>query len=251
MKGFDRPLKPEWIYNVIQEVEIGDKISDHKEDLHNLIWELEGKDGKRKVITVLSRYYLKKPDNSKGKIVEDIPIIPIIKKYPQESIQPLLLYQLLFRSPMLRTLTKMIIDIYGHDVPINYSFLRKKVIEKFGEKDISARSIRNLISTLVSFRLLEKKGKNYHWTKKTTLDELNFCLFLKLYSEEFKKSPQINLDDLEDYLFFYYDLPDVNYISRKYHSILWEYTVRMGQKIIVIHDHLEWNIEIKGVSELK
>lgn len=241
MKGFDRPLKPEWIYNVIQEIEIEDKISDHKEDLHSLIWELEGKDGKRKVITVLSRYYLKKPENSKGKMVEDVPIIHIAKKYPLDTIQPLLLYQLLFRSPMLRTLTKMIKDIYGHDAPINYTFLRKKVIEKFGEKDISARSIRNLISTLVSFGLLEKKGNEYIWTQKTTLDELNFCLFLKLYSEEFKKSPQINLEDLEDYLFLYYDLPDVHHIARKYHSILWEYTVRMGQKIIMIHDHFDWD----------
>ncbi|MDI6723126.1 MAG: hypothetical protein QMD61_00615 [Methanobacterium sp.] len=243
MKGFDRPLKPEWIYNVIQEIEIGDKISDHKEDLHNLIWELEGKDGKRKVITVLSRYYLKTHDNSKGKVVEDVPIIHIAKKYPLESIEPLLLYQLLFRSPMLRTLTKMIKDIYGHDNPINYTFLRKKVIEKFGEKDISARSIRNLISTLVSFGLLEKKGKEYIWTRKTTLDELNFCLFLKLYSEEFKKSPQINLDDLEDYLFLYYDLPDVNTIAKKYNSVLWEYSIRLGQKVVTFHDQFFWDSE--------
>lgn len=244
MKGFDRPLKPDWIYNVIHEVEIGDKISDHKEDLYDLIWELEGKVGKRKVITVLSRYYLKTTENSKGKIVEDVPIIHIAKKYPMEEIQPLLLYQLLFRSPLLRTLTKMIKDIYGYDAPINYNFLRKKVIEKFGEKDISARSIRNLISTLVSFGLLEKSGNEYQWAKKTSLDELNFCLFLKLYSIEFKKTPQINLDDLEEYLFLYYNLPDVNAIAKKYNSILWEYSIRMGQKTIVIHDYFEWNNKI-------
>jgi hypothetical protein len=39
---------------------------------------------------------------------------------------------------------------------------------------------------------------------------------LKLYSEVFKKSPQINLDELEDYLFLYFKMPDISRISMKY-----------------------------------
>ncbi len=55
----------------------------------------------------------------------------------------------------------MIFDIYGFGNPINQVFLRKKVIEKFGEKDISSRSLRNLFSTLVDFGILEKHDKDY------------------------------------------------------------------------------------------
>lgn len=65
MIGFDRPLKPSWIYRFIQTVEIGDTLSNHKDEFNAILWELEGEEGKRKVRTVLSRYFLKSEKKSK------------------------------------------------------------------------------------------------------------------------------------------------------------------------------------------
>ena len=59
MTGFDRPLKPTWIYNFVKIVEIGDTITDHKPEFNKILWELDGEEGKRKVRTVLSRYFMK------------------------------------------------------------------------------------------------------------------------------------------------------------------------------------------------
>lgn len=236
MKGFDRPLKPLWIYEFINEVEVGDKIYDHREAFDSILWELDGNVGKRKVITVLSRNYLKKPGNPKGRLVEDVTIIVICKNYPLEKIQPLLLFQLLMRSNMIRILTKMIHEIYGAFNNINQVFLRKKVIEKFGEKDISARSLRNLLSTLVDFGILEKQDKQYQWKTKLKIDELNACYMLKLYAKEFKESPQINLDDMEDYLFLYFEKPNFSNIAKKFNGIHWDYSIRMGERIIQFKD---------------
>lgn len=236
MKGFDRPLKPLWIYQFIQEVEIGDKIYDHRKSFDSILWELDGDVGKRKVITVLSRYFLKTARNPKGRIVENVPIIQISKKYPLKEIEPILLFHLLMRSNILRILTKMINEIYGFGNDINQVFLRKKVIEKFGEKDISSRSLRNLLSTLVDFGILEKHDKNYRWLSKFKIDELNAVNMLRLYAAEFKESPQINLDDMEEYLFLYFIKPDFGEVAKKYNGVLWNYSVRMGQKIITFHD---------------
>jgi hypothetical protein len=86
MKGFDRPLKPLWIYEFINEVEVGDKIYDHREAFDSILWELDGNVGKRKVITVLSRNYLKKPGNPKGRLVEDVTIIGINPTAPTLSV---------------------------------------------------------------------------------------------------------------------------------------------------------------------
>jgi hypothetical protein len=244
MKGFDRPLKPLWIYQFIQEVEIGDKIYDHRKSFDSILWELDGDVGKRKVITVLSRYFLKTAENPKGRIVEEVPIIKICKKYPYEQIKPLILFHLLMRSKIIRILTKMIYEIYGDKNNINPVFLRKKVIEKFGEKDISARSLRNLLSTLVDFGVLEKEEKNYNWKTKLPIDESNSCNVLKLYSLELKGSPQINLDDMEDYLFLYFRKPDFGLVAKKYNGVLWDYNIRMGQKIIMFHDDV---FDLKGV----
>lgn len=243
MIGFDRPLKPSWIYEFIKIVEIGDKITDHNPEFESILWELDGKDGKRKIRTVLSRYFFKTAENPKSKYVEYTPLVDICKNYPLEEIKPLLLYHLLMRSAVLRKLTMMIQEIYG-DQNINYPFLRKKVIEKFGERDISARSLRNLMATLVNFDILERiNTKEYTWKNKLFVNEMNACYMLKLYSEEFKKSPQVNLDDLEDYLFLYFTKPDFSQIANKYNAILWEYSVRMGHSVITFHENQFWDQE--------
>ena len=56
MKGFDRPLRPDWIYDFVTTVNVGDKIIDHNEEFEKILWQLDGKEGKRKVRTVLTRW---------------------------------------------------------------------------------------------------------------------------------------------------------------------------------------------------
>jgi len=242
MKGFDRPLKPIWIYDFLKIVEIGDALSDYKSEFNNILWELDGEEGKRKVRTVLNRYFLKSEKNPKSKVVEYTPMIELCKKYTLEEIKPLLLYHLLMRSKIIRQLTKMINEIYGYNNDINYPFLREKVMERFGEKDISSRSLRNLLRTLMNFKVLKRVSTNkYIWNDRLSVNELIACYMLKLYSEEYKKSPQINLDDMEDYLFLYFKMPIIDKIGRKYNKILWEYSVRLGERLIVLNDYYEWN----------
>lgn len=66
---------------------------------------------------------------------------------------------------------------------------------------------------------------------------------LKFYSEEFKKSPKINLDEVESYLFIYFEMPNISETARKFNSILWEYSLRMGQKYILFDKNFQWNRE--------
>ena len=245
MIGFDRPLKPTWIYNFLKLVDIGDILSNHKTEFNSILWELDGEEGKRKVRTVLSRYFLKSEKNPNSKVVEYTPMMELCKKYSLEEIKPLLLYHLLMRSEVIRQLTKMINEIYGPDNDINYFFLRKKVIERFGERDISSRSLRNLLGTLVNFDILKRGNNNkYMWDNRLCINELNACYMLKLYSEEYKKSPQVNLNNLESYLFLYFRIPDINKIAKKYNTILWEYSVRLREKMIIFHDYCKWDREI-------
>lgn len=244
MIGFDRPLKPLWIYKFIQIVEIGDKLSDHTDEFNAILWELDGKEGKRKVRTVLSRYYLKSKKNPHSKVVEYTPMIEICKRYPLKEIKPLLLYYLLIRSQVLGTVAKMVYEIYGIKKDINHSFLRKKMVERFGDRDISSRSLRNFLTTLVSFDVLKKNSSNkYSWNKLLNVNEMNACFMLKLYSEEYKKSPLIDLDQMEDYLFLYFKMPDIYKLARKYDGKLWEYSVRINQKVILFDKNYDWNIE--------
>lgn len=243
MIGFDRPLKPLWIYKFIQIVDVGHKISSYKDKFNELLWELDGEEGKRKVRTVLSRYFLKAENNSRSNLVENSTIIEICKRYPIEEIKPLLLYYLLIRSQVLRTLTKLMYDLYGPKEDINYSFVRKKIVEKFGDRDISARSLRNFLSTLESFDILKVNKKNYKWNSQMEINEMNLCYMLKFYANDYKKSPFIIFEDIEEYLFMYFKMPEIIKVVKKYQGKLWEYSVRVNQRIILIDNKFNWSTE--------
>ncbi len=244
MKGFDRPLKPSWIYNFIKVLNVGDKFSEHKAKLDSFLSELNGEEGKRKIRTVLTRYYLKSEENPNSKHVECTPIFDVCKSYSLQEIQPLILFFLLMRSSLIRLLTRMIDEIYGSNRDINYLFLRKKIVEKFGERDISSRSLSNFLNTLVNFGILEKEKRNqFNWKRKIVVDELNFIFMLKFYSEVFKKSPKIDIDELESYIFLFFDTPNISKVAKKYNSILWEYSSRFGINQILFDKSFKWDKE--------
>ena len=62
MIGYDRPLKPEWIYKSLQMVEPGKKPEDFYDAYNDIAVELTGKDGRRKTRTVLFGCGFKCPD---------------------------------------------------------------------------------------------------------------------------------------------------------------------------------------------
>jgi len=244
MIGFDRPLKPSRIYNSIKILNVGDKFSEHKDKLDSLLSELNGEEGKRKVRTVLTRYYLKSESNPTSKVVEYTPILDVCKNFSLREVKPLLLFFLLMRSNLIRLLTKMIDEIYGYDKNINYLFLRKKIIEKLGERDITSRSLSNFLNTLVNFDILEKISRNqFQWKKKLKVDDFNLLFMLKFYSEVFKKSPKININELESYLFLYFDTPNVLKVAKKFNSVLWEYSSRFGTNQILFDKIFRWDKE--------
>jgi len=241
MKGFDRPLKPRWIYEFVNIVEVGDTISNHNERLYDdILWELDGEVGKRKVRTVLSRYFLKSQDKPRGRKVENLEIIRYIKNFKLEDIKPIMLFNILARSNMLQEISKLIYEVYGANSTINYEFLRKKIIEKYGERDISPRSLRNFLYTLENFDVLKKEEKVYKWNKRLKSDELNFCFMLNLYSKEYLGSRQIVLNEVEDHLFMFFKHPDFTKIAKKYNNQLWNYTRKFNKRKMMIYRDKEW-----------
>ncbi len=237
MKGYDRPLRPEYIYELARTAKAGDNIADHNDQFERMLWRLRGKEGKRKVKTVLSRYFLRTGGNSRSKTVADVPILKLCKTHNIEEVKPILLFYLMIRSPILILITKMINEIYGYGKDINYSFLRKKMIAKMGERDISARSLRNFLQTLENFDVLrKKKNGRYHWKQRLAMSNEMTCCMLRYYSEEFIFSPQIMLNKINENLLMFFDLPKLEYIAKKYNGDVWDYKVRIKDKVIVFRD---------------
>jgi len=233
MKGFDRPLKPDWIYKIIQEVEVGERVYERREKLYDILVELDGKTGKRKVITVIGRYYLKSFDKPKGKKVKSNLVFNMIKDKPYEETISVMLFNLLVKAPVLQKFSEQLLNYHNRNEDINSDYLRKKSYEMIGERDIAARSLRNFLSTLVDFEILkEEDNKNYSWNDELKVNEENAINILKLYSEYYLNSPQISLYDLPESLFFYFEMPDLQQLANKYNNDLWQYTRRVNTSLI-------------------
>lgn len=237
MRGFDRPLKPEWIYKMIQLLEVGDRISDHKEELDDVLVELDGKTGKRKVRTVIGRYFLKDIDNPGGLKVEDNLIFNLVKNNSFEESKSLMLFNLLVKAPIIQHFSKQLYTYYDGKDKIDLNFLRKKAYQKIGERDIARRSLRNFFNTLVDFGILKQGEKAiFTWNEKINVSEENLINFFKLYSQYYLNSPQISLYDLPEQLFFYFNLPDLQEVAQKYNNIHWQYVRRVNAAIITLYE---------------
>ncbi|KXS38063.1 MAG: hypothetical protein AWU54_2238 [Candidatus Frackibacter sp. T328-2] len=236
MRGFDRPLKPEWVYEIINKLEVGDTISDYKEELDKVLIELNGKTGKRKVRTVIGRYFLKDLDKPRQRTVQDSISFNLIKDLGFEKAKPLILFNILVKAPILQYFSKQLFKLYSGQRDINSDFMRRKAYEKIGERDIARRSLRNFLSTLVDFDILQQVDRtNFKWRQQLEVSEDNFVNFLKLYSEFYLKSPQVSLYDLPEHLFFYFDLPDVKEVAQKYNNVHWDYTRRLKAAIVTLY----------------
>jgi len=236
MKGLDRPVKASWIYNTIQIVEKEKKIRKYKNKIDDLFYELSGKDGKRKVRTVISRYFLRSKNNPRAQKVANLPIIDIAKSLSYEKTKPLLLFQLFLRAEIVRVLTKMIKEIYGKNRKMNYKYLRKKIIQKLGERDISSRSLRNYLYTMESFDILNWDNERINWEKDLNISEKQLVLMLYLYSKEYINSSQIIINDINELLLYFFKTPDINKICKKYNNDYWQYSVGVKQSKIIFYD---------------
>ena len=63
MIAFDRPLRPRWIYETLQLAEPGQRLTELNLPFEGIATELTGKEGKRKVRTVLFRCFLRDEEN--------------------------------------------------------------------------------------------------------------------------------------------------------------------------------------------
>lgn len=234
MRGFDRPLKPEWIKGCIDTIEIGEKISDYKEEMVRAVFGVEGDVGNRKIRTLISRYFFVLED-TKEKKVHYSNAFKRIKERDIEYGKPLMFLTILCKEPLLREYSKIIKKLYGHSETFSKKLLQENAINMMGDRDISGRSLRNFLKTLIDFGILkEKKKGTYEWTIKKTVSEEQAIDFLKIYAESYLKDKHINLYTIPEELIFYYEFPDLLEIANRYNNVEWFYTRRTNTALLAI-----------------
>ncbi len=234
MIGFDRPLRPRWIYDSLLLAEPGQKLTELNKPFESIAKELTGKEGKRKARTVLFRCFLRDETN-RARVRKELYLKDISYQYELDFLVPIYLFYLVGNTNVLFRISEYIFRLYDYNGPINPTFLRDKIVDMHGDRDVVARSVRSFLKTLEYFGVVQNKGKNLVIENPIKIDDEQLRIMLDLYSKDILNTPQISLNDLPGPIFNYFELPDLKDVARKFSGHYWEYQHRVGSDFIMLY----------------
>lgn len=235
MIGFDRPLKPEWIYKTLQLIEVGENRSKYNEPFEDIAIELVGKEGKRKVRTVIFRSFIYSLQEKRN-VIENNLFIEWSRKVTLEALTPLFLTKILMDYEVCRFITQKINLSFDQTNHLSSTILSKKMVHEYGDRDIARRSVRAFLKTLVHFKIFEQiDTNNYRLIKKYKLNKEQVRMFIHLYSSYFLKSKALDLSHIENTLASFFEEPNFLEIAREFHTKDWEYIRDAGRNLLLLH----------------
>lgn len=234
MIGFDRPLRPEWIYGTLKMLEVGESPSVYNEPFEKIAKELVGKEGKRKARTVLFRSFVYSLQDGKNTIKGN-DFIYWAKSDTLRHLTPLFLMKILMDYEITRFIVqKMIISIDSSN-QLSAPFLVKHMVKTFGDRDVVKRSLRSFLTTLVHFNILEKVDQdNYLLKEKQALSNEQVKKFILLYAKAFIHSKLINLNEIEPEFFYLFQPVDLAAVGIEFNGSYWEYIREIERNMLIL-----------------
>jgi len=233
MLGYDRPLKPEWIYKSLKLVEAGKKPADYYDAYNEIAVELTGKDGRRKTRTVLFRTFIFSFQENQT-VIENNLLIKLSKQHDLEYMKPLYMAKFMLDYEILAHFSKVFFQIFDPSQTISTKAITAKMVEQFGDLEIVKRSTRAFLKTLNDFNLIEKVFQDsFHQLPKQELINEQVKDILNLYAI-CNHTKQVNLKSFDIPLFTWYKAPDFDKIAQKFHPLDWEYINGADRSIIMI-----------------
>lgn len=223
MIGFDRPVKPEWIFETLKLIEVGENPSIYNQPFEEIAKELVGKEGKRKVRTVIFRSFVFSFQEKRSKIENNI-FVEWVHQYSLEQLKPLFLAKILMDYEITRFITRKIELGSDNTNMLSSAILTKRMIQDYGDREVVRRSLRAFLKTLIHFGVLEQVGtREYRLRNKMTLDQNDIKNFILLYSRSYLDSKVVDLNNIERSLLYFFSEMSFEDPAKKYHGIEWEY----------------------------
>ena len=239
MIGFDRELRPEWIYKTLLLSKFGQKLGELNKPFEDIANDIGGKEAIRKIRTVLFRIFLR--DDKRINYAKEKNIIKELSQNNSiEYMAPIYLFYLIGKSEVLIDISKHIFRLYNFGDEISANFLRQKMINVSGDRDVVRRSVSRFLDTLENFNVINKSNGKTYLNKKLHIDEKQLLIILKLLFEDIMKTPQISLNHLPEMLFNFFEYDDIKNIAHKYNGIYWDYQIKLGDEFINYNKKIEF-----------
>ena len=234
MIGLDRPLRPAWIYETLKMVEVGEKPSIYNKPFEDIAKELVGKEGKRKVRTVIFRTFIYSFQKKRGQIQDNM----FLKWAGTKSLnylKPLFLWQILMGYDIARFITQKIALCVDHSGHLSTPLLSKKLVQEYGDRDVVKRSLRSFMATLIHFGYLSQEDKNnYTLLPQEAVSAEQVKDFLMLYSVASLKSEVIDIKNIPTELFYFFKDVDLTSVAHEFNGKNWEYVREVERDVLIL-----------------
>ncbi len=235
--GFDRPLRPHWIYESLLLARPGQRLAELNAPFEQIVRELTGREGKRKVRTVLFRCFLRDEQN-KSRVRRNLVLKDLSLQHGLAFMTPVYLFYLVARTEVLRRISDHIFRLYDYGSEIKMTFLKAKMAESFGERDVVLRSAGAFIQTLEHFGVAARLDGRLVLYRRLPVGEDQARIMLQLFAAEILGAPQVSLTDLPRALFNFFALPDLRAVAQKYNGRSWDYQHRMADDLLMMYPKL-------------
>lgn len=234
MIGIDRPMRPQWIYKTLKMVKPGQKTSDYNRKFEKIPSQLVGREGKRKVRTVIFRSFIYSLQKEKH-IINNNEFIMWTEKETLKSLEPVFLLKILMDYEITRFIVRKMALSIDSSHQVSVSLLSKLAIKKFGDRDVVKRSVRSFLTTLVHFKILRQaETNNFILNKKKSLSNEDLRKFIILYSKYYICSKMLNIKEIEPVFFYLFQPADLNAAAKEFNGIDWEYIRELERSILIL-----------------
>ena len=233
MIGYDRPLRPEWIYKSLRMVEPGRKPEEFYDGYNDIAVELTGKDGRRKTRTVLFRTFIFRFQESKTKIENNF-LIELSKQKDFEYMKPIYLAMFIMDYDILKYFTQIYSKVFDASQQVSTTAITKKMTEAFGDAEIIKRSTRSFLKTLTEFNIIEPTTTTtYNQLPKQAISAEQVADMLKLYAI-INNTKQIDILNIDKSFLSFYKAPKLTEIAKKFHTDRWEFVNGVDRELILM-----------------
>lgn len=222
--GLDRPVRPEWVYELLKMVEIGTAPDQYYLPFETLAAQLTGKEGKRKVRTIIFRSFIYSFQQNNKHILPN-PLIELVQSRDVDFMRPIFLAKLIFDYQICQRIVPKFQLYKNKNHEISLQLITKKMVSEYGDRDVVKRSVRSAIRTFSYFKAVRMADKTaiIQNTPAVICPE-QWKTVLKLYAGFYLNSHVIDLDTFNEDLFFFLAKDDNFHDAvREYHGKDWEY----------------------------
>ena len=145
--GLYTSFDPIWVYKILRLGVPGVKYSSVEPQFSSII-QVGGPRTKKNVIAVVRRYYLKLERKAGVEYFSDNYLQNLSVDYSYETIKPILLFALICKSEIARSIQEKINLRYLHCPKLDRDALLNAAIEKFGDRIVVIRAVSNYLSIL-------------------------------------------------------------------------------------------------------